>query len=250
MVSWSTESCVDARVFTVKTVGIYLIIGPDGRYVGQSTYIEKRWDSHRYNLRRGKHHIPRLQSAWSSEASNVRFTIALICKSEDLDFYEQLILDQVWSCGDCYNVSRCAISAKGLRGPRANNWARRGEEHASWGKPRPDLAALNRSRAGMPVPKRKPYPSGEAHGLFGFKRPFRNRPEITGRLKLLPQADAIKARLLAGESIASISRDLRVKQETMSRLKRLLIERDGNFLEGVKMIRRPRFLTGGILKKC
>ena len=75
--------------------GIYEIVSASGkRYVGSAVDFAARWRCHRYELRRGKHHSSVLQRAWNKYGEQAfEFRKLLICKREDLLFYEQLCLD-------------------------------------------------------------------------------------------------------------------------------------------------------------
>jgi len=50
------------------SAGIYAIVDRTGRrYVGQSDYMEQRFEWHRFRLMRGTHHCVALQHAWNSD---------------------------------------------------------------------------------------------------------------------------------------------------------------------------------------
>ncbi len=76
--------------------GIYEIVNTVNgkRYVGSSVNLRKRWDGHRFKLRKGAHHSPYMQASWNKygEASFV-FRPLLICDQANLLVYEQILID-------------------------------------------------------------------------------------------------------------------------------------------------------------
>lgn len=76
--------------------GIYEIVhaASGRRYIGSSKDIGRRWGEHRRQLRRGVHHAPHLQHAWSKHGAEAfSFRVLLVCSREMLAFYEQSLLD-------------------------------------------------------------------------------------------------------------------------------------------------------------
>ena len=79
------------------TCGIYLITNTvDGKqYVGVSQYIEGRWDSHRSDLQRGKHHARRLQQAWSEHGEAAfQFSILEACGTDEFSRKEPFYIEK------------------------------------------------------------------------------------------------------------------------------------------------------------
>jgi group I intron endonuclease len=64
------------------------------RYIGSAVNFEKRWYSHRSDLRRGVHHSTHLQRAWTKHGAEAfEFKPIIICAKEHVLLYEQFALD-------------------------------------------------------------------------------------------------------------------------------------------------------------
>jgi hypothetical protein len=73
--------------------GIYRLRFSDGScYLGSSTRASKRMANHLWTLQNGEHYNAAVQSAWGRHNA-VSCEMVLICREEDLLFYEQLCLD-------------------------------------------------------------------------------------------------------------------------------------------------------------
>lgn len=76
--------------------GIYQILcSVSGKsYVGSSRRIYQRWFQHRQDLRKSKHHSPRLQLAWSKHGEDAfAFSVLEECSIDELFVREQFHLD-------------------------------------------------------------------------------------------------------------------------------------------------------------
>lgn len=71
--------------------GIYTIALSDGRiYVGSAVCIRTRWNRHKHDLRRGKHHSSYLQRAWDKYGESAfTFSVVEVCQPHDLIAREQ-----------------------------------------------------------------------------------------------------------------------------------------------------------------
>jgi group I intron endonuclease len=94
--------------------GIYSIHSPSGRfYIGSAVDVVRRWRRHRAELRSGTHGNRSLQRAANKYGTdNLTFTKMLICRKEDLLFYEQLLLDGL---KPLYNIAPLAGSSFGIK---------------------------------------------------------------------------------------------------------------------------------------
>jgi len=98
-----------------KAAGVYRIRHvPTGRsYVGQAGNIRGRWARHRHGLRAGVHHSTFLQRMWDKYGENeFAFEILLVCRVQDLDFYEQRALDVL---KPEFNTAKVAGSTRGVK---------------------------------------------------------------------------------------------------------------------------------------
>jgi len=74
-------------------IGIYRLRFSDGStYIGSSTRSSRRMANHLWEMKKGSHYNPLVQASWNKTGSVSR-EMVLICRSEDLLFYEQLCLD-------------------------------------------------------------------------------------------------------------------------------------------------------------
>lgn len=73
--------------------GIYKLTSPSGKfYVGSSCNIKRRLQQHGSKARLGKHGNSKLQAAFNKYGT-LKADILLVCRVEDLIFYEQLCID-------------------------------------------------------------------------------------------------------------------------------------------------------------
>lgn len=111
--------------------GIYAITAPSGsQYIGSAIDFNRRWRQHRHDLRRGRHHNQPLQRAVKKYGiEKIRFSKILICRTEDLLFFEQRVIDAFCPA---YNACKIAGSSLGLRrseeANRKNAEAHRGKK--------------------------------------------------------------------------------------------------------------------------
>lgn len=93
--------------------GIYIITSPSGGvYVGSTLNFPARWRQHLHALRRGTHSNPKLLNAWKKYAEQLVFRPLLICRREDLLFFEQRAIDILHPK---YNVDMIAGSRLGCK---------------------------------------------------------------------------------------------------------------------------------------
>lgn len=101
--------------------GIYQIrCRLDGKiYVGSAVNIRRRWRGHRYQLREGCHHSPRLQNAWNKYGADAfSFEVLRLVEGRDhLIQVEQEHLDrlQPWRREVGYNIYTRAESPRGTK---------------------------------------------------------------------------------------------------------------------------------------
>lgn len=106
--------------------GVYLIVClPTGEsYVGGSLCVTRRFQQHRYELRRGDHHSARLQAAWVEHGEDAfSFGYLVRCAESDVLRYEQHFLDVLKPefnteklAGSSFGVRRSEAQKKRLRG--------------------------------------------------------------------------------------------------------------------------------------
>ena len=77
------------------TCGIYAITfcGRNRIYIGQSKNIERRWEEHTSDLENDRHANVKMKSLWRKFGSTMRFHILEVCKPEELDRKEQILID-------------------------------------------------------------------------------------------------------------------------------------------------------------
>jgi hypothetical protein len=101
--------------------GIYVIknIANNKVYVGSAVNIDKRWQIHKYDLAKGKHHSCLLQRAWDKYGEeNFKFEIIEEVKNpEHLLSYEQVYLDYYKSYENDrgYNICKVSGSPYGIK---------------------------------------------------------------------------------------------------------------------------------------
>lgn len=128
----------------IMNTGIYAIKNlVNGKvYIGSACNFRSRFTTHKVLLRKGNHHSKKLQNSWKKHGEkNFIFEKLIVCKKDDLIFYEQLAIDSFNSVNAGYNIAPIAGSALGVR-------------HTEEAK-----AKMSLSRTGNKHPNRKKPPS-------------------------------------------------------------------------------------------
>lgn len=87
-----------------KQTGIYKVSCGKFFYIGQSTNIQKRGHQHRYLLKNSKKLANRKLLEAYKDCGTMEVSVILYCKKEDLDYYEQMMIDMNISNPFCCNI--------------------------------------------------------------------------------------------------------------------------------------------------
>ncbi len=158
------EPTVESGVYAIKN-------NVNGKcYVGSSANIRNRVICHKSTLRNGKHHSHKLQRAWEKYGeSNFSFETLLICKTDDLFFYEQLAMNAFAVVASGYNIlpiagghrgrvvsdeTRAKISAAGKGRKRSDSFkARRKEIQTGMRRSEETKAKISATMMGRRLPQ-------------------------------------------------------------------------------------------------
>jgi group I intron endonuclease len=178
----------------LNTSGVYAIRNTtDGRaYVGSAANIRTRWNTHRCELRLGKHRNSRLSAAWSlfGEAA-FAFEILELAAPADLKSREQFWLDHFIAGDAAYNWQPVAYSASGQ--PISEETKRKLSAIA---RVRPPVSDQTRAKMSKTRKGRKASPEGvakraEAHR--GMKRSDETRAKMSAVWERKRQAKVASA---------------------------------------------------------
>jgi group I intron endonuclease len=94
--------------------GIYWILNKITfkRYIGSAVNFNKRWNTHKCDLRSGRHHSGHLQNSWNKYGEE-NFIFEILQVWEDLDKLlkiEQIYLDLYKTCDDRFGYNICPIA--------------------------------------------------------------------------------------------------------------------------------------------
>lgn len=85
-------------------------------YIGSAMNFRKRWKTHQWQLKKGKHHSPKLQRAWDKYGTeNFQFEIIEECSIENLLTKEQIWIDFYDAFKNGYNCRPKAENNLGLK---------------------------------------------------------------------------------------------------------------------------------------
>ena len=132
--------------------GIYKILNIlNGKmYIGSSVSFEQRWTQHRSELRRNKHHSPKLQRAWNKYGEDAFvFSIIEECAPEILEKREQFWMDHYNAYGrHGYNIA--LVAGRAMLGRNHTDEAKAKMSEAGKGKPKSNetKAKLSASQLG------------------------------------------------------------------------------------------------------
>lgn len=99
------------------TSGVYAIVNTvtEEAYIGSSVNVQKRWSTHRRDLRKGSHHNIRLQRAWNKYGGDMfDLFVMQITTAASLERAERYWLEANWSSYNIAEVGRTP-SPKGRR---------------------------------------------------------------------------------------------------------------------------------------
>ncbi len=84
--------------------GLYRIdLGNNCFYVGSSKNLHRREIAHKTELKCQRHHNPRIQKNFNKYGM-FDFKVLMYCSPNDILFYEQRLLDQVFNDENCANI--------------------------------------------------------------------------------------------------------------------------------------------------
>lgn len=85
-------------------------------YIGSAVRLNARKSQHMHMLRSNQHHSAKLQNAYNKRGEGAfAFRILLICRKEDLLFYEQRAIDAYCAVESGYNILPVAGSSLGVK---------------------------------------------------------------------------------------------------------------------------------------
>lgn len=133
-------------------------------YIGSAVDSKIRFEKHRRQLRKNKHHCAHLQASWNKHGEDC-FKFEILEQIEgDLLEAEQRWIDQHYGNGKCYNTAKFAGAPM------------RGRTHTEEAKQRMQEA----------------QPKGEAHYLYGQNRTDEVKAKLSAALKGVPKAPGRK----------------------------------------------------------
>lgn len=91
--------------------GIYTINIGEHFYFGQAQNLAKRSANHLSDLSRGKHNNKQLQRAYD-KYGGYDFRVLLVCEVDELNRYEQRLLNLYQPLAKCANVAKCAEASQ------------------------------------------------------------------------------------------------------------------------------------------
>lgn len=92
--------------------GVYVIESPTGLYIGSASILARREREHYSALRRGTHRNNRLQRAFGRYGEGLTFRVMIVCRPEDMLFFEQRAIDLL---RPNYNVCPVAGNTLGVK---------------------------------------------------------------------------------------------------------------------------------------
>ncbi len=135
--------------------GIYqLTIGPRTRYYGQAQDLRAREYNHFHFLRKGTHHNRHLQASFNKHGEDaLAFKTLLVCEIDELNRYEQQLLDVHHGTPGCANVAKCAEApGRGLKRSEETLEKLRRIQKAYWACPKRREEAREAGRRAAPRP--------------------------------------------------------------------------------------------------
>jgi group I intron endonuclease len=212
-----------------KLVGVYAIVCTVNgmQYVGSAQDVRNRWGSHRWRLRKGRHHNEPLQADWDQYGEGA-FEFKMLAEVPDEGIrraIEQSYIDCVLGDARAYNRSPSSLSNAGIRYTEAQ---RESVSQALKGKPKSEAhrAALSeaatRRWATVSPEERQQRMAAMGRGNLGKAKSAEHRRNIgLGHARLTEdQVREIKRRLRVGETNRAIAQEFGVQACTIYSIKR------------------------------
>lgn len=212
-----------------KLVGVYAIVCTINgmQYVGSAADVRRRWSTHRWALRHGKHKNVALQTDWDQHGEEA-FEFKMLAEIPDDGIrraIEQSYLDCVLGDARAYNRSPSSLNNTGLKYTDqqrlAVSLAQRGKPKSAEHRAALSVAATRRW-ASVPKEDRREVMAAMGRGNLGKPKSAEHRQSIARGKALLAedQVREIKQRLRAGETMAPIAADFGVHVSTISNIRR------------------------------
>lgn len=138
-------------------IGVYTISDKKNRiYVGSSSNIRGRFNTHRYHLRKNDHKNPKLQNTWNKYGKE-ELTLAVLeeCEVDNIQEREQYWIDKL---SPYYNILTEAYSVRGFKHSEEFKAKQRAYRHSD--EVRKKMSA---SRKGVPKSPEHRAKIAEAH---------------------------------------------------------------------------------------
>jgi group I intron endonuclease len=202
------------RIF--MTAGIYKIESADGKvYIGSAVNIDRRWQAHKYELRRKTHHSQHLQNAWNKHGEEY-FTfsiIELVADKSRLLYYEQIWLDILFQSlerDEIYNIAIIAGSSLGVK--RSEEFKQRVSEANKGNKYALGLKHSDETKAKMAEAQK-----GNKHAL-GYKASDETKARISAANKGKKLSDETKRKMSEAKKGKKYALGVKRSDETKAKM--------------------------------
>lgn len=194
--------------------GIYAIENTvNGKmYVGSAANLKSRKNSHSSLLRKGTHTNEKLQRSYNKHGEEAFKTrTLLVCRREDLLFYEQLAIDKFNAVKGGYNIAPIAGSSLGVkRTPEAKaNYG--AVSKARWADPEFRTRVSAALRAGQASPEAKASYSAAMKAKWAD-------PEYKAKMKIVRADPEYRAKHAAAMKIVQADPEYKARQAATSRI--------------------------------
>ena len=194
--------------------GIYAIENTvNGKmYVGSAANLKSRKNSHSSLLRKGTHTNEKLQRSYNKHGEEAfKIRTLLVCRREDLLFYEQLAIDKFNAVKSGYNIAPIAGSPLGVkRTPEAKaNYG--AASKARWADPEFRTRVSAALRAGQASPEAKANYSAATKARWAD-------PEFRAKMKIVQADPEYKARHAAAMKIVQADPEYKARHAAISKI--------------------------------
>lgn len=171
-------------------------------YIGSAVDSKIRFEKHRRQLRKGKHHCAHLQASWNKHGEDCFKFEMLECVEGDLLEAEQRWIDRYYGKGNCYNTAKFAGAP--MRGRTHTEEAKqriqealpRGQNHYRYGKPLDEeiRKKIGDTQRGKKKGPRTFTPEGLARAQENMRKNAREQKPVEFESVLAKFPEEIKAR--------------------------------------------------------
>jgi hypothetical protein len=122
-------------------------------YFGQTVSPRRRMNDHLSSLKKGKHHNIKMQRVYNKTFDDPRFSVVLYCEKEELNYYEQTLIDKHYDDKFNMNLNPNAVVPPNMKGRKQSpeHIEKRMRAHRGAKRSKETCKNISEAKKGKPV---------------------------------------------------------------------------------------------------